>query len=163
MLYWDGMEAYGCIARQEGYRLERIDSAIRTRRWQRAMVGVILFGVVFRVVMQVYPPLETVYQFILSVPYVAFAALVFYDTDIRKQRGFRLQLLCLGWAVFTCFFHTYDFNGITKLLPYFLMMLFAFFLCYPMAFILPENAARKAYAVIAAAFIAAIPMWRKAL
>lgn len=106
--------------------------------------------------MQVYPPLEPVYQYILSLPYVAFFALVVYDTPLPRQTGFRLLLLCLGYAVVTSFFHTYDFNGITKLLPYFLMMLFAFGLCYPMAFVLPEEKAARALTAISASFVAGI-------
>lgn len=128
----------------------------RTRRWQRVMAGVILFGIVVRVAMQVYPPLEPLYQYILSVPYAAFAALVLYDTPMRRERGFQLMLLCLGWAVLTSFFHTYDFNGITKLLPYLLMLLFGFCMCYPLPLLLPEDGAARAYASIAAAFVAGV-------
>ncbi len=133
--------------------MEFCAAGTRRLRWQRAMAGFVLFGLFFRIVMQVYPPLEAVYQYILSLPYVAFAALVVYDTPMCRQTGFRLMLLCLCYAVLTSFFHRYDFNGITKLLPYFLMMLFSFCLCYPLPFLLPEQKASNALTAIFASFV----------
>ena len=125
-------------------------------RWGRALAFTVLFGIVIRVVMQAYPPIEPVYQYILSLPYAAFSALVFCDTPVRAQRGYRLLLLCLIWAVLTSFLHTYEFDGVTKLAAYFLMMLFSLGMCYPMAFVLPEAQARRAYTAVAAAFVAGI-------
>lgn len=139
--------------------MEITANGLRKRRWQGAWIGTVLFGVAFRLVLQPLPSLEPVYQYILSLPYAAFAALVFCDTSVRAQTGYRLLSLCFLWAVLTAFFHTYDFDAVTKLAAYFLMMLFGLGMCYPMAFVLPEPMARRAYSAIAATFVAGIAVF----
>ena len=124
--------------------------------WKTAWVAVILFSFVFRVYILLDPTKEPIYQILYNLLYVAAGTCALQCARFRADTGFRLMVPCFLWAVFSCALHVYQEREALHLSAYFLMMILAFFVCYPLAFALGQERMRRAFSAIAAAYLALI-------
>lgn len=125
----------------------RVDAAVL---W----VAVIVFSFVFRAYILLDPTKEPVYQLLYSLLYVAFATEALHSKAFCTHRGFLLLIACFFWAAFSCALHSYEEREVMQLASYFLTMIFAFFVCYPLAFSLNEARMRRAFTLICAVYLA---------
>lgn len=128
----------------------------RLFNWQSATIALILLSFLFRVYILLDPRKEPVYQLIFSMLYVAAAIPALQSQRFRKQTGFWLILPCFIWVLFSCGLHAYEEREVMHLASYILMMVFAFFVCYPLAFVLDEKPMRRGFCAIAAAYLVMI-------
>ncbi len=124
--------------------------------WRTAWVAVILLSFVFRVYILLDPAREPIYQIVYSLLYVAVGTRVLQCERFRADTGFRLMLPCFFWAVFSCALHVYEEREALHLSAYLLMMVFAFFVCYPLAFVLSGDRMRRAFSAVATVYLALI-------
>lgn len=128
----------------------------RLFNWQSATIALILLSFLFRVYILLDPRKEPVYQLIFSMLYVAAAVPLLQSQRFRTQTGFWLILPCFLWALFSCALHTYEEREVMHLASYILMMVLAFFVCYPLAFVLDEKRMRRGFCAIAAGYLVMI-------
>ena len=124
--------------------------------WQRGLTALILGSFIFRVYILINPLNEPSYQLLFSLLYMSAAVYALQRRAFREQTGFRLILPCFLWALLCCALHPYEEREVMHLASYVLMMVFAFFVCYPQAFLWPERVGQRALNVVAGGYLALI-------
>ncbi len=135
----------------ESIRLEQDKTVL----WRQLFTALILASFVFRVFILVNPLNEPSYQLLFSLMYMSAAVYALQCPALREQKGFHLILPCFFWALISCAFHPYQEREVMFLASYVLMMVFAFFVCYPQAFLWKQTGQRLLN-VVAAGYLALI-------
>lgn len=125
----------------------------RRRDWQDVLAAVVLFSFVFRVYILINPQQEPVYQMIYSLLYVAMTACTLRCAAFRNDVGCKLMTLCTLWILLSCAVHTFDERETYQLSAYLMSVLFAFFVCYPMAIVQAPDKARRALDAVSTVYL----------
>ena len=125
----------------------------RSLDWRQLFVLAVAVTIVLRVLVAANPPFSAVYSYLLALPYAAAVYPALACARARRIPGFRLLMLGAAFAAVACVFHIYSEEQIAKLMTWFLMLLLATCICYPMAFLLPEDRAQRALTALSGLMI----------
>lgn len=128
----------------------------RLTDWRFYMTLAAAATILLRCLAAANPPFAAVYAYLLALPYAAFAYPVLTQARVNRIAGY--PLLIAGFAVVAVLsiFQRYTEEQTAALMTYLLMLLLMVCVCYPMAFVLPEDGGKRALRGLCALFIALI-------